>query len=398
MNSTRAEESVHRIPRRPYGLIVAGVITAVLVAQGGVAEGRPPDGTPFGYAVGGERGGRGSRLPHVASGHRPGPDILYARPPRAPQLENTRIWRADPILVSGTQAYRAGEWLYQDYLLDDHGATGVKDREEHYGISTNLYSPSAGTFTYPTDKVYANNAADLVELRVKPLPTATAAAAYRSGAITQANNLDQVAIIDLRGPDPGAFHDVYRTYALRARLEREHGTAANQALWRGFVALLGDTNYVSEGIIAIDGWLAAVEADSRDIPLAQKIIENRNVPDRCTNGAGRELPAVACDVVVQSYATPRIAAGMPFTDDVMKCQLKPLRRSDYYPITFNDAQWATLEATFPTGVCDYSKPGQYQQNTIAWQTYQKADGSVIYGGEPLGPHPVSTPIAAHQSG
>ena len=224
------------------------------------------------------------------------------------------------------------------------------------------------------------------------------AAAYRSGAITQGNNLDQVAIIDLRGPDPGAFHDVYRTYALRARLEREHGTAANQALWRGFVPLLGDTNYVSQGIIAIDGWLAAVEADTSDIPLAQKIIENRNVPDRCTNGAGLELPALVCDAVVQSYATPRIAAGMPFTDDVMKCQLKPLRRSDFFPIMFNDAQWATLEATFPAGVCDYSKPGQFQQDTIAWQTYQRADGSVIYGGEPLGPPPASTPIAAPGSG
>jgi hypothetical protein len=102
-------------------------------------------------------------------------------------------------------------------------------------------------------------------------------------------------------------------------------------------------------------------------------------------------------VVVQSYATPRIAAGMPFTDDVMKCQLTPLRRSDYYPIMFNDAQWATLEATFTTGVCDYSKPGQYQQDTIVWQTYQAADGSVIYGGEPLGPSPISTPIAGQQS-
>jgi hypothetical protein len=224
------------------------------------------------------------------------------------------------------------------------------------------------------------------------------AAAYRSGAVTQANNLDQVAIIDLRGPDPGAFHDVYRTYALRARLEREHGTAANQVLWRGFVPLLGDTNYVSQGIIAIDGWLAAVEADTSDIPLAQKIIDNRNVPDRCTNGAGLELPSLVCDAVVQSYATPRIAAGMPFTDDVMKCQLKPLRRSDFFPIMFNDAQWATLEATFPAGVCDYSKPGQFQQDTIAWQTYQRADGSVIYGGEPLGPPPAPTPIAAPGSG
>ena len=114
-------------------------------------------------------------LPRVASGHRPGPDILYARPPRAPQLMNSRPWHARPILVSGSQAYRNGEWLYQDFLYDDHGATGDKDSKEHYGPSTNLYSPSAGTFTYPRNKkLYRNNAADLVELRVKPRPHATA--------------------------------------------------------------------------------------------------------------------------------------------------------------------------------------------------------------------------------
>ena len=35
--------------------------------------------------------------------------------------------------------------------------------------------------------------------------------------------MNGVAIIDLRGPDPGAFHDAYRSWAIRARLEREHG-------------------------------------------------------------------------------------------------------------------------------------------------------------------------------
>jgi pimeloyl-ACP methyl ester carboxylesterase len=88
---------------------------------------------------------------------------------------NSGFWRARPILVSGSQAYRAGEWLYQDFLYDDHGATGEKDSKEHYGLSTNLYSPSAGTFTYPRNKkLYANNAADLVELRVRPRGTSTA--------------------------------------------------------------------------------------------------------------------------------------------------------------------------------------------------------------------------------
>jgi hypothetical protein len=234
---------------------------------------------------------------------------------------------------------------------------------------------------------------NLIPARVKGYPFAVAAA-YRSGAINQANNLDGVAIIDLRGPDPGAFHDVYRTYAVRARLEREHGTAANQVLWRGFVPLLGDANYVSQGIVAIDSWLAAVEKDGRDIPLSQKIIQDRpaDVTERCTNGAGVELPSAVCDATVTSYATPRIEAGMPFTDDVMVCQKKAMKRSDYFPVIFTDDQWATLQTAYPDGVCDYGKPGMYQQPTIPWQTYQTSSGSVIYGGTPLGPEPASVPF------
>jgi pimeloyl-ACP methyl ester carboxylesterase len=112
-------------------------------------------------------------LPSV-SGPRPGPPILYAKPPRAPQLENTGVWHAQPILVSGAQAYSGGEFVYQDYLYDDHGAMGVKDNNDPYGASADLYSPPQGTFTYPTKKVYANNAADLVEFRTKPLAKATA--------------------------------------------------------------------------------------------------------------------------------------------------------------------------------------------------------------------------------
>jgi hypothetical protein len=58
-------------------------------------------------------------------GQRPGPDLLYARPSVAPQLENAGAWRAEPILVSGATAYRRGEFLYQDFLYDDRGARGA---------------------------------------------------------------------------------------------------------------------------------------------------------------------------------------------------------------------------------------------------------------------------------
>ncbi|HEX8067252.1 MAG TPA: DUF6351 family protein [Thermoleophilaceae bacterium] len=209
---------------------------------------------------------------------------------------------------------------------------------------------------------------------------------YRSGAVNQATYLDRVAIIDLRGPDPGAFHDVYRTYAMRARLEREHGRADNQVLWRGQVPLTGDSTYTGDAIVAMDGWLAAIEADRRRIPLAEKVVQDKpdSLKDRCADGAGHDIPAAECDAVVQSYSTPRIQAGMPFADDTIKCELRPLRRSSYYPVQFTDAQWAELQEAFPTGVCDYSKPGVDRVPPVPWLSYANAPG-----GEPLGRRPVS---------
>src|SRR5437588_400041 len=106
-------------------------------------------------------------------GQRPGPDLLYAKPAVSPQLSNRSPWKASPILVSGTTAYRKGEFLYQDYLYDDTGAHLTVDPNDAR-TAGNLFSKPNGTYTYPTDKRYANNAADLVELRVKPLRTATA--------------------------------------------------------------------------------------------------------------------------------------------------------------------------------------------------------------------------------
>src|SRR3954452_3733506 len=115
-----------------------------------------------------------SSLPSVASGARPGPDILYAPPVDAPQLQNTGPWRAPPILVSGAEAYRDHEFLYQDFLYDDHGAAETEDPNDPFSEVEQLFSPKHGTLDYPSDPVYADNAADLVEFRVKPLASETA--------------------------------------------------------------------------------------------------------------------------------------------------------------------------------------------------------------------------------
>src|SRR5688500_9258666 len=104
---------------------------------------------------------------------RPGPDILYAGPVTAPQLTNAGVRRADPILVSGACSYRDGEFVSQDYLYDDHGARLSRDPSDPRS-GDDTFSGANGTYTYPSDRVYADNAADLVELRVRPLADATA--------------------------------------------------------------------------------------------------------------------------------------------------------------------------------------------------------------------------------
>ena len=218
--------------------------------------------------------------------------------------------------------------------------------------------------------------------------------AYKGGLINETNNLKDVAIIDLRGTDQGEFHDVYRAFAIRARLEQQNGTFANQVIWEGVVPLLGDVNYTTQGLLAMDRWLSGVEKDGGTKPLSQKIIDDKpsDIHDQCTDGLGQVIPSqTVCQLINPVFSTPRVVAGESIATDVQKCQLGPLRRTDFLPSEqFTDADWARLQQAFPTGVCDWSKPGVDQRGTIPWQTCQDASGHVIYGGRPLGPAPAGS--------
>ncbi|MBV9411729.1 MAG: hypothetical protein JO148_09035, partial [Acidimicrobiia bacterium] len=225
---------------------------------------------------------------------------------------------------------------------------------------------------------------------------------YTSGAVNETNNLTGTAVIDLRGPDPGAFHDAYRSWTIRARLEQVEGHfPKNDVMWFGPAPLIGDPQYTTQGLLAMDRWLSKVEADARPLSLADKVAADRpsDVHDQCSDVSGLEQVAVpgvgpVCELplVQTKFSTPRMAAGEGIATDIEKCQLKPLRQADFYPVTFTAEEWAGLEKTFPTGVCDYSKPGIDQRGTVPWRTYQSnAQGShVIYGGAPLGAAPANT--------
>ncbi|HYZ93949.1 MAG TPA: hypothetical protein VFA34_16375 [Actinomycetota bacterium] len=105
---------------------------------------------------------RPSSLPTVGSGRRPGPTVLYKAAPHAPQLENRDPhFKADPLLVAGTEGYADGEYRYQDYIYDDWGANTQAD--------DTAGADSAGDIDYPLDRGhYGSNSADLVEFRIAP--------------------------------------------------------------------------------------------------------------------------------------------------------------------------------------------------------------------------------------
>ena len=139
--------------------------------------------------------------------------------------------------------------------------------------------------------------------RARATPTAAAAS-------TAPTTSTEVAIIDLRGPDPGAFHDAYRSWAIRARLEREHGTFANQVIWFGAVPLMGDPNYADRGN-ARDGPVArggrgrpAAPARWRRRSSATARATSTTAARRSTGSSRSSLPGVGPVCELKEVADP----------------------------------------------------------------------------------------------
>lgn len=280
-----------------------------------------------------------------------------------------------------------------------YGFTGIP--LGNTGVQYGLNALRAGLIT-PAQFVDLNVKIGGLNVDIQPIPERLRADhpavgnAYRSGMINMANNLDTVAIINFVGPDPGIAHDSVHAWWVRWRIEREHGSARNHVMWAGLVPLLGDLNYVYDGLDAMDRWLAAVEADHSQTPLADKISRNRpgDIQDSCALADGRRLLGQECIDLLQplyAYGTPRTVAGDTDTGDNFDCQLRPLDRGDDYGLVpFTDAQWAQLEELFADGVCDYRAPGIGKQKTVSWLTYVDAGGGMIAGGKPLPPPPANS--------
>ncbi|MEK7829850.1 MAG: DUF6351 family protein [Acidobacteriota bacterium] len=123
-------------------------------------------------------------------------------------------------------------------------------------------------------------------------------------------------------------------------------------------------------------WLDAIVADPAPL-TTNKVVRHKpaEAADACWDAAGNMIAEKAsfdgkgkCNQLYPVHSEPRMVAGAPLTNDIGKCQLKPVNFSEY-KATFTEAQKSRLKAIYPTGVCDFSKPGVGQ--TPIKGTYQR---------------------------
>jgi hypothetical protein len=240
-----------------------------------------------------------------------------------------------------------------------------------------------------------------LDIDIKPQPERTQAERiavsnlYKSGMIMVGNNLNTVPILNFVGPDPGIAHDSLHAWWVRWRLDREHGNHDNHVMWAGVTPLIGDLNWVHEGIVAMDKWVAAMEKDKSTRPISVKVVANKpaDLQDRCILPTGVAAIGEACVGVAQrayAYGTPRTQAGDAIYGDNLDCELKPYDPAKEYGPLINlilPDQLIALKEVFKDGVCDYSKPPRGIVPTQTWLTYIDAQGKRIVGGKKLPPSP-----------
>ena len=232
--------------------------------------------------------------------------------------------------------------------------------------------------------------------------------AYRAGLVSDGHQLAKTPIIDLRGyddsnipPPAGALgiHHIWRSFALRARLDGAIGNHKNHVMWRYGTGLIAPaaSNLTLQSFQMIDEWVAAIKADTSDSSIERKIARHRPAGafDFCyltsdTAFAHKITDPAVCDGdrFLKPHASPRQIAGGPLAENVLKCQLRPIDRHEYVssalPGGLSMDQLQRLRAVFPHGVCDFNKRGVGQDDARS-----PLDFSAGPGGVPLGPPPRS---------
>jgi Tannase-like family of unknown function (DUF6351) len=206
---------------------------------------------------------------------------------------------------------------------------------------------------------------------------------YQTGRVnTGGLGLASTPIIDIRtyndfaAPFGGDIHTRFHSFVVRQRLRDANGTAANQVIFISNAP--GALAMQTEALNRMEEWLAAIHTDGEAGTAAERVIRNRpaDLSDACWTSPTTKIEERfeyqqpgQCETLYPSFGDTRTAAGGGLAGDTLKCQLEPLDFASY-PVTFTPDQQARLQATFPSGVCDWTKPGVDEQPPLgSWLDY-----------------------------
>ncbi|MGW4800352.1 DUF6351 family protein [Nonomuraea sp. NPDC004297] len=284
-----------------------------------------------------------------------------------------------------------------DHTVNVYGrdpATGFARRPlDNVGVQYGLAALTAGAIT-PRQFLDLNEGIGGLDLDARPTPHRTAAdpiardAAYRTGRVLHGGaGLAGTPIIDYRSYSEdaanGDIHMMTHGYATRARLEAANGDAGNQVFlvedgrYGGFSLTSPTLRYA---LTSMEAWLSAIAADDSRLSAHRKVVRNKpaELTDACWSRDAEPRKIVQrltadnageCGRLFPAYATPRLVAGAPLSGDVVTCRRKAVDPRDY-PATFSPAERRRLLEIFPSGVCDWTKPGAGQRPLRdTWQTF-----------------------------
>jgi uncharacterized tannase-like protein DUF6351 len=210
--------------------------------------------------------------------------------------------------------------------------------------------------------------------------------AYQSGVtLGGGGGLGSIPVFDDGAyNDERGYHYQWFHFAIRERMARQNGNADNHVMWRGPVQ-------AERAWSVFVDWVAAATADRSTVSARLKAI--RHKPPQAVDGcwivkdgaapsfvAERQTfsskPDSPCNTAYPSASFTRQVAGGPIDGNSLKCQLKPIDPRDY-PGSLTAADLQRLRATFPGGVCDWSKPGVNQTRVVTWASFGPAPENLI---------------------
>lgn len=216
---------------------------------------------------------------------------------------------------------------------------------------------------------------------------------YATGRMNQGGGgLATIPILDVRGYTDGIctvapcpprlatdvdVHDGYHSLVTRARLMKANGHINNHV--RMVITEVGHRgpdsplSIVSVRAVAqLDRWMTDIVNDKSNKTAAEKVAANRpkDFVDACyTHEDAKITNMEKCAQLFPIASDARMVAGAPWTNDIMKCQLRPVAAADY-KAGASSQQIQRLQQIFAGGVCDYSKPGVGQGPLMGtWLTY-----------------------------